>query len=60
MATVARDLDYILIHRVSAVVAAIFRVTRHCAGARVVFTLVIVCHNFSPLDKSNFAAYGNA
>lgn len=60
MAAVACDLDYVLLYRIATVVAAIFRIARRRTAACIVFTLVIVCHNFSPLDKSNFAVYGNA
>ena len=59
MAAVAGDLDNILIGYVATVVAAIFRITRHGTAACVVFALVVICHNISPLEMSNFATSDN-
>src|SRR5688572_20801568 len=56
---IAGDLDYVLVYRVAAVIAAIFRIARYRAAAGFVFTFIIIGHDKSPLVMSNFATSGN-
>lgn len=59
MSAVTGDLDYVLIDRVATVIAAILRIARCRAAACFVFTFIVVCHDKSPLAKSNFATSDN-
>jgi hypothetical protein len=44
MSTIARDLGHVLAFGVSAVIAAIFRISAHCATAHFVSTFTFICH----------------
>jgi hypothetical protein len=58
MSTVARDLDYVLVIRVPAMIAAVFIVSRYRAAATAMCTpaIIFICHSFySPLFE-NFAS----
>lgn len=60
VAAVAADLDYVLVSRVAAMIAAVFTIACNGASATVVCTSVVVCHFAKvPQARLNFVALDN-